>query len=156
MKAKAQEKLDDFCASDPDTTEFDYKRAMEAETITVFDDAFIAPINDFEDCWDYYKKTSSIHFMEDVAVPCYVLNADDDPFFDNSIFPVEKTLSRGGRAPVIMQQTRSGGHLGFCFHQVDENDPRLKDEVESWAPIEAARFLKHVDRNEVQLKKWYF
>lgn len=77
LKAKAQEKLDEFCDGDPDTTGFDYKRAMEAETITVFDDAFIAPIYNYEDCWDYYRKTSSIHFMEEVAVPTYVVNALD-------------------------------------------------------------------------------
>lgn len=157
LKGKAQEKLDTFCDSDPDTSDFDYKRAMEAETITVFDDAFIAPIYDYEDCWDYYRKTSSIHFMEDVAVPTYIINADDDPFFDSTVFPVEKTISGGGRAPIIMQQTRSGGHLGFCFHQVDGKDLRLKTRgEESWAPVEAARFLKHLDKNKVQLKKWYF
>ena len=77
LKQKAQEKLDEFCEGDPETSKFDYKRAMEAETIAVFDDAFIAPIYDYEDCWDYYRETSSIHFMDDVAVPTYVLNADD-------------------------------------------------------------------------------
>ena len=77
LKAKAQEKLDQFCDGNHDTTEFDYKRAMEAETITVFDDAFIAPIYNYSSCWDYYRKTSSIHFMEDVAVPTYIVNAFD-------------------------------------------------------------------------------
>jgi predicted alpha/beta-fold hydrolase len=77
LKQKAQEKLDKFCNGDTDTTVFDYKRAMEAETITVFDDAFIAPIYNFTDCWDYYQKTSSIYYMEDVAVPTYSINAAD-------------------------------------------------------------------------------
>ena len=61
-------------------------------------------------------------------------------------------MMKGGRAPIIMQQTKSGGHLGFCFHQVDENDPRLYGKGESWAPVEAARFLKHVEDNDLQLK----
>ena len=77
LKVKAQEKLDEFCDGNSDTTEFDYKRAMEAETITVFDDAFIAPIYNYDDCWDYYRKTSSIHFMEDVTVPTYIVNSFD-------------------------------------------------------------------------------
>ena len=77
LKMKAEEKLNDFCDGDPDTSKFDFKRAMEAETIAVFDDAFIAPIYNFEDCWDYYRKTSSIHYMEDVAVPTYSINAFD-------------------------------------------------------------------------------
>ena len=77
LKKKAQDKLDEFCNGDADTTEFDYQRAMEAETITMFDDAFIAPIYNFEDCWDYYTKTSSIHYMDNVAVPTYSINAAD-------------------------------------------------------------------------------
>jgi hypothetical protein len=77
MKAKAQEQLDRFCGGDEDTHRFDFTRAMAAETITEFDDAFIAPIYGFTDCWDYYRKTSSIYVLQDVKVPTYILNASD-------------------------------------------------------------------------------
>jgi predicted alpha/beta-fold hydrolase len=77
MKAKAQEQLDRFCGGDKDTHRFDFTRAMAAETITEFDDAFIAPIYGFTDCWDYYRKTSSIYVLQDVKVPTYILNAND-------------------------------------------------------------------------------
>ena len=77
---------------------------------------------------------------------------DADPFFDNSVFPLEKTIDHGGTAPIVMQQTRSGGHLGFCFHQVNNDDPRLTTAGPSWAPAEAVRFLRHVQGHEVQLK----
>ena len=56
---------------------FDLPRALAAKTITEFDDAFIAPIYGFRDCWDYYRKTSSIHFLEDIVVPTLVINAED-------------------------------------------------------------------------------
>ena len=124
---------------------FDLPRALAAKTVTEFDDAFIAPIYDFEDCWDYYRKTSSGYFLESIAVPSFVLNAKDDPFFDPAAHPVEKTVLFGGKAPVQIHRTDYGGHCGFCFQQYDESDD---DETSlpsvSWMPLELARFLQHV------------
>jgi predicted alpha/beta-fold hydrolase len=54
---------------------------MAAEIILDFDAAFTAPIYGFKDCWDYYQQTSSIHFLEDIQVPAFILNAKNDPFF---------------------------------------------------------------------------
>jgi len=48
---------------------------MVAETITELDDAFIATNNGFQDCWDYYRQTSSVHFLDQIAVPTLILNA---------------------------------------------------------------------------------
>ena len=59
---------------------FDLPRALAATTVTEFDDAFIAPIYGFHDCWDYYRKTSSIDFLEDIVVPTLVINAEDGTF----------------------------------------------------------------------------
>lgn len=65
-------------------------------------------------------------------------------------------MAENGGAPILMHQSVRGGHLGFCFHQVDETDPRLREKQKSWAPDEAARFLKHVEDHRLQLKNWYF
>lgn len=152
LKKRAMEQLELHCNGDTDTDKFDFQRAMAAKTITEFDDAFHPKIYGFDDCWDYYRKTSSIHFMENIAVPTLVLNAKDDPFMDTAVWPVEKSCEFGGRAPLKMVRTEHGGHLGFCFHRVsddvqlaDNNDDRLP----SWASLEQARFLAHVDRHPV-------
>jgi len=133
----------------------DYDRIMNADSIIEFDDAFIAPIYGFDSCWDYYDKTSSIHVLSDISVPTLILNAQDDPFMDPDVWPIEKSCEFGGPAPLKMVRTRHGGHLGFCFHQVDEDDERLRPtkgngNVQSslqptWCSWEAARFLKHVE-----------
>ena len=124
---------------------FDLPRALAAKTVTEFDDAFIAPIYDFEDCWDYYRKTSSGYFLESIAVPSFVLNAKDDPFFDPAAHPVEKTVLFGGKAPVQIHRTDYGGHCGFCFQQYDESeDGETSLPNVSWMPSELARFLQHV------------
>mmetsp|Transcript_11021 Transcript_11021/g.30464 ORF Transcript_11021/g.30464 Transcript_11021/m.30464 type:complete len:1007 (+) Transcript_11021:80-3100(+) len=60
---------------------FDLPQALAAETITQFDNSFIAPIYGFKDCWDYYRKTSSTFFLERITVPTLTINSKDDPFF---------------------------------------------------------------------------
>jgi hypothetical protein len=46
----------------------------------------------------------------------------------------------------LYRQMASGGHLGFCFHQVPRDDERLVDNKStgSWMPAELARFFQHV------------
>lgn len=84
--------LERFGDGDESTTDkFDYARAMAATTITEFDDAFTAKIYGFDGVWDYYEKTSSIHSLNRIAVPTFILNATDDPFFDPTVWPMEKT-----------------------------------------------------------------
>ncbi|KAL7570524.1 hypothetical protein ACA910_004300 [Epithemia clementina (nom. ined.)] len=128
---------------------FDLPRALAAKTISEFDDAFIAPIYGFRDCWDYYRNTSSLYYLEDIVVPTLVVNAEDDPFFDPSVYPIEKTVEGGGRAPVKLVRTKAGGHLGFCFQQIDDNEETQDSESgdasgSSWMPSELVRFLQHI------------
>ena len=60
----------------------DYNRVMAATTIAEFDDAAIAKIYGFKDNIDYYRSTSCYYYLPGVAVPLFILNAADDPFFD--------------------------------------------------------------------------
>ena len=82
LKRRAQYELDRFCDGDSCTTEFDYKGVMSAMTVQEYDNGFIAKIFGFKDCTDYYRQTSCYYFLPSVAVPLYILNAEDDPFFD--------------------------------------------------------------------------
>ena len=141
LRRKAQDQLDQFCNSDKSTTLFDYHGAVNAETITDFDGAFIAPIYGFENAADYYRKTSSAYFLEKIAVPTLLLNSKDDPFMDPNYFPLETSRQHGGRAPVNMVRTNSGGHLGFVLHQVGDSEVVPQT---SWGSAEMARFIKHV------------
>lgn len=134
LKRKAQFQLDRFCNGDPNTTAFDYRRGMAAETITDFDDAFIAPIYGFRDCWDYYRQTSSRYFLDSIAVPTLVLNAKDDPFFDPNSWPA----TAGDH--IRLERMESGGHLGFGFHQLESD---VVPET-SWAPHQMALFFQHI------------
>ena len=153
MKERVQYSVDRFCNGNVDTSTFDYHRAMKADNIMELENAFLAPVFGFRDCWDYYDQTSSIHFLDTIAVPTFILNAEDDPFLDSTVWPVEKTCGEGGSLPLVMVRSRYGGHLGYLLHQVtafaddddDHSDQRWRDPGSpSWAANELGRFLGHV------------
>ncbi len=160
LKKKCTEQYEQFYGSsnsgggsDPTATPiYNYTKVMAAQTITEFDDSFIAPIYNFTDCWDYYTQTSSIHYLHNITVPTLVINSQDDPFFDNTIWPIHHAVEYGGTAPIKMIQTPHGGHLGYYFHETADSDERLVGThtpdamriVPSWSAWETGKFLAHV------------
>jgi uncharacterized protein len=160
LKEQTRTQLKHLYNNDPDATDrFDYRACMAAKTIMEYENASIAPIYGFDDCWDYYRKTSCIHYMDRIRVPTMVLNAEDDPFFDPSVWPVQLSTERGGPAPLKMVRTRYGGHVGYWFHQ-QAHPSKVDDDVDSssssslplqqqppvasWPATEMGRFLAHV------------
>ena len=97
----------------------------------------------FQDNIDYYRCCSCYYYLPGVAIPLYIINAGDDPFFDPEFFPIEESVDGGALAPIKMVRTKHGGHLGFMFHQLEEKDKNC-DMVASWMPLELSRFIKHV------------
>merc|ERR1712045_251125 len=97
---------------------------MNATTIDEIEDGLIAPVFGFEVKFDYYRKTASLPLLDEIAVPTFILNAADDPFFNPDFFPWEKDCDRGNNvvAPIKMQRTMTGGHLGFMFHRQSEHE----------------------------------
>ena len=143
MQRKAQFKLEQCCQGDPDTDKFDYRASMAATTIFDFENAYIARVYGFEDTIDYYKKTSCIHFLNDIAVPTLILNSQDDPFFiDDKSDRSKLSFENGGKAPLKLVESQQGGHCGFIFHQPHPETDIIPSV--SWAPSEMSRFVSHV------------
>jgi uncharacterized protein len=91
---------------------FDRDRALGARTIEDFDDAVTGPVHGFKGSNDYYTRSSSIHFLERIAVPTLLLSAEDDPFLPVEVLQrVGKVAARNPRLTV--QFTKHGGHVGF-------------------------------------------
>eukprot|EP00554_Chaetoceros_debilis_P006274 CAMPEP_0194078144 /NCGR_PEP_ID=MMETSP0149-20130528/4614_1 /TAXON_ID=122233 /ORGANISM="Chaetoceros debilis, Strain MM31A-1" /LENGTH=473 /DNA_ID=CAMNT_0038759343 /DNA_START=79 /DNA_END=1500 /DNA_ORIENTATION=- len=145
MKSKVDYLTDRFMHGNKDHKVFDYHKCMEAKTINEIEDGMIAPIWGFEDEYDYYRKSAALPVVDQIAVPTYVLNAEDDPFFNKDKFPWEKDATQGGIAPLKLSRTEHGGHLGHLFH-IQEND---EDGVPStsFMPVELARFIGHVHKS---------
>jgi predicted alpha/beta-fold hydrolase len=73
-----------------------------------FDNLYTAPMCGFYDADDYYARCSAAPLVPQIAVPCRILFAADDPVIDSTVFD-------GAVLPphIHVQRTAHGGHLGF-------------------------------------------
>ncbi|HEY0142752.1 MAG TPA: alpha/beta fold hydrolase [Thermoanaerobaculia bacterium] len=91
-------------------TRVDIARMQASKTFWQFDDAATAPLHDFLDASDYYRRSSSIHFLGRIDTPVLALNAVDDPFLPMEILPLAERVA----SPTVdFRTTPVGGHVGF-------------------------------------------
>ncbi len=83
----------------------------EIKTILEFDDRYTAPLHGFQGAMDYYKKCSSIHFLDSITTPTLIVNAQNDPFLSELCYPVEQCKSHRFTK---FENPRHGGHVGFA------------------------------------------
>ncbi len=84
--------------------------ALRARTLRHFDDAVTAPLHGFADSADYYHRSSSARYLEDIRVPTLLLQAEDDPFLPAHALP----RAAVARNPYLVPGfSRDGGHVGF-------------------------------------------
>lgn len=86
----------------------------EIKTIYEFDDIITAPLNGFANAGDYYRKSSSQHFLEKINKSTLLIQAADDPFLGASCYP----FSAARKNPFFhLEVTPFGGHVGFIDRQ---------------------------------------
>jgi predicted alpha/beta-fold hydrolase len=106
LRAKARVKL----ARDPGL--FDSAALERARTLFEFDDVVTAPVHGFADARDYYRRSSSIRFLETIRRPTLLLSAYDDPFLPRDVLDEVARIAR--QNPLItVEFHRRGGHVGF-------------------------------------------
>lgn len=77
-----------------------------------FDDTVTAPVHGFNDAIDYYSRSSSIRYLQDIAVNTLLLNAVDDPFLPPDVLMDVSRIAK--RNPhLTLDFPRRGGHAGF-------------------------------------------
>lgn len=89
-----------------------------------FDQMYTAPRCGFKDAYDYYAKCSSIHVIEDIAVPCRILLSEDDPIvsgFSLDEYPLPTNVN--------LYKTKKGGHMGYLGNPTDEKGFHWLDSV---------------------------
>jgi predicted alpha/beta-fold hydrolase len=106
LKTKARLKLQQHAgAYDPDALEC-------ARTIYDFDDVVTAPLHGFLDARDYYRRSSSMHFLSSIAVPTLLLSAVDDPFLPPVVLDEVRDIARHNDN-IEAEFVPHGGHVGF-------------------------------------------
>lgn len=106
LKSKAFQKLDQF----PDLASRDTLDA--ASTMFAFDDCFTAPVHGFRDAADYYFRSSSIRWIENIGINTLLLSAADDPFLPAEVLDEVRGIARHN--PYLeVEFPPHGGHVGF-------------------------------------------
>jgi predicted alpha/beta-fold hydrolase len=86
------------------------KLIAAARTFYQFDDAATAPLHGFQGADDYYRKSSSIRFLEHIEVPTLSISSEDDPFLPVSVIRRAQAVAS---PDVEIVTTHWGGHAAF-------------------------------------------
>ena len=106
LKRKAIEKQ----ARYPDLP--DPVRINAIRSLRDFDDTVTAPVHGFNDAIDYYTRSSSIRYLQGIAVNTLLLNAVDDPFLPPDVL-VEVSRIAKRNSHLTLDFPQRGGHAGF-------------------------------------------
>ena len=80
------------------------------KTFHDFDNQYTGPIHGFKDAHDYYTKSSSVFYLENISVPTLIINAKNDPFLPKECFPIDIAVRN---KYLFLEMAESGGHVGF-------------------------------------------
>mmetsp|Transcript_40755 Transcript_40755/g.95640 ORF Transcript_40755/g.95640 Transcript_40755/m.95640 type:complete len:299 (-) Transcript_40755:74-970(-) len=137
LKLKASNQVASFGSND---IPFDFERMHQATTLYEFDDAATSQIYGYDGAIDYYIKSASKNSIDKIKIPTVIICARDDPFFDQSSFPIQSDTR-----PVRFVTTDHGGHGGFMYNECDDDRHSVKNNLSAstWLPSELSRFLDH-------------
>ncbi|MCT4536201.1 alpha/beta fold hydrolase [Halodesulfovibrio sp.] len=110
----------------------DVTRLNEVKTFRDFDETYTAPWYGYKDAMEYWKKSSSVQFLDRVRIPTLLMNARNDPFLCPTCYPT----GQAHRSKYLYLETPAeGGHIGFV---------RISDDDYYWSEIRAVEFLGQV------------
>jgi predicted alpha/beta-fold hydrolase len=106
LRRKAQEKAERF----PDLAPAD--RISGLRTLEDFDNLITGPLHGFVDAEDYYRKSSSLPWLERIRINTLLLSAVDDPMLPREVLDEVRDVAR--RNPNLhLEFVEKGGHAGF-------------------------------------------
>ena len=94
----------------PDLCDVDQLRACRS--FRDFDDLVTGPVHGFADSHDYYTRSSSIRFIDNIRVPTFLLNSRDDPFLPAETLERVRGIVRSN-PKLHLELTAKGGHVGW-------------------------------------------
>jgi predicted alpha/beta-fold hydrolase len=94
----------------PDLAPLDRIRTLK--TLADFDDLITGPLHGFAGAEDYYRKSSSLAYLERIRLKTLLLNAVDDPMLPADVLDDVRKIADRNPALSIEFPAR-GGHAGF-------------------------------------------
>ena len=106
LRRKALEKAIRY----PDLGPIDRIRAVK--TLAAFDDLVTGPLHGFRDAEDYYRRSSSLRYLERIRLKTLLLSAADDPMLPSQVLNQVRRIA--DRNPALqIDFPAKGGHAGF-------------------------------------------
>lgn len=89
------------------------KKEIDAcDSLRDIDELYTSKAHGFDSAEDYYKKNSSLQFLEGIDRPVLIINARDDSFLCNTSYP-QKLAEQ---SPFLhLEVPTYGGHVGFAL-----------------------------------------
>ncbi len=88
----------------------DLELLLKVNDFDTFDTFFTAKIHGFKDANDFYQSVSADNWMPNIAIPCLILNALNDPLLGPACYPVSLAETKH---EIILEMPKFGGHTGF-------------------------------------------
>jgi hypothetical protein len=83
------------------------------KTLKDFDDVYTSKAHGFKDALDYYDKSSSLQFLQNIKIPTLVINALNDSFLSPECYPVKDAKTNPN---LFLEMPKHGGHVGCVQH----------------------------------------
>jgi predicted alpha/beta-fold hydrolase len=88
----------------------DLELLLRVDDFDTFDTYFTAKIHGFKDANDFYRSVSADNWMTQIAIPCLIINALNDPLLGPACYPVELAKHK---SEIYLEMPKYGGHTGF-------------------------------------------
>jgi predicted alpha/beta-fold hydrolase len=75
-----------------------------------FDTHYSAKLYGFKDGQDFYDKVQCLPFLEQIQIPCLILNAANDPMLSGLCYPEDIAKEKEN---ITLEISDYGGHVGF-------------------------------------------
>lgn len=125
LSAKIKQKSIDF----PDKINGD--NLLKIKRWRDFDEYYSAPMNGFNSPEEFYHAASALNVLQEIKVPFYICNAQNDPLLNELCSPIQIAESQDN---FYLETPKYGGHVGFYPYQADI----------SWSEEKAQWFLNKV------------
>ena len=106
LRSKAREKAQRFPDLAPP------EKIAELRTLEDFDNLITGPLHGFCDAQDYYERSSSLRWLQNIRIDTLLLSARDDPMLPPDVLEEVRTVASENPA-LKLEFVAKGGHAGF-------------------------------------------